>query len=298
MENDRLFAHLREAVELKAGRKVRTPKDFDYLHDRIFDECHDMVSTSTLKRIWGYVTTEGQPRTTSLDLLARYVGYDDWEQFAVRQTSDGQEPQQSAATQPVTARRRKYWLMALGAAVIAVIAIYVLTIGQASTGIAGQHSGQRILRKGQDSFRNIDQYLVLFGIEGGDTAYFRPVPGLEYVYVWGPEYGHPVWHNEGDSLQLMPTITEYWQPLPGIASYQSEEYIKEVNAKLYYERLTKDELRITFMRDLVDGFYVFLGVYRLDRELSNIRYCVWRRVADELDLGRLSNLEQLRENSR
>ena len=96
----------------------------------------------------------------------------------------------------------------------------------------------------------------------------------------------------------MPTITEYWKPLPGTADYQSEEYIKEVNAKLYYERVTKDELRITFMRDLVDGFYVFLGVYRLDRELSYPEHCVWRRVSDECDLGRLGDLEQLRENSR
>lgn len=290
MEKDKLLARLRDAVEERVGRKVCTPKDFDYLHDSIFGECREMVSTSTLKRIWGYVPTDGQPRTASLDLLARFVGFDSWEQFVAQQPD-------IQPVQPMRRRSSMYWLAALAVSVV-VTAVCVLAFGLSSAPTTVRYSGQRVLHKGGDTFRTIDQYLALFGIEGGDTAYFRPVPGLEYVYVWGPEYGNPIWHNEGDSLQLMPTITEYWKPLPGTADYQSEEYIKEVNAKLYYERVTKDELRITFMRDLVNGFYVFLGVYRLDRELSSPEHCVWRRVSDECDLGRLGDLEQLRENSR
>jgi len=47
-------------------------------------------------------------------------------------------------------------------------------------------SGQRVLRKGQDCFRSIEEYLSLFGIPNGDTAYFRPLPGHDLIYVWGP----------------------------------------------------------------------------------------------------------------
>lgn len=66
MEKDKLLARLRDAVEERVGRKVCTPKDFDYLHDCIFGECREMLSTSTLKRIWGYVPTDGQPRTATV----------------------------------------------------------------------------------------------------------------------------------------------------------------------------------------------------------------------------------------
>ena len=157
-------------------------------------------------------------------------------------------------------------------------------------------SGKRVLRKGQDCFRTIDDYLMLVGIEATDTAYFRPLPGNKYVYVWGPEYGHPVWHNEGDSTQLMPTITEYWTPLPGEQSFQNAEYVRLANEKLYYERLEKDELRLTFMKNIVDGFYVFLGIYRMDREQSTIEKTVWKRVSDQCDLGHLDKIELLRNN--
>ena len=117
---------------------------------------------------------------------------------------------------------------------------------------------------------------------------------FKHVYVWSPEYGHPVWHNEGDSLQLMPTITEYWTPMAGTAEYRSEEYVKLANEKLYYERMEKDELRITFMRHLVPNFYVFLGVYRMDTEHSTCERFVWKRVCDTCDLGLLPQLQQLR----
>ena len=73
--HDTHIDQLRRAVEQKAGRKMSTPRDFDLLSDRLFDECHEMLSPSTLKRIWGYVQSGGRPRLSSLSLLARYVGY-------------------------------------------------------------------------------------------------------------------------------------------------------------------------------------------------------------------------------
>lgn len=295
-----VIERLRHAVEQKAGQKIQTPKDFDYLRDCIFSERHDMISTSTLKRIWGYVASDGQPRIASLDLLARYVGYNDWENFAEQHKDDGAP----SADEPLltAARPRRHMalraLVVVVAALMAVAAVWLLATKDSAPTTSSPKSGLRMLHKGEDFFRSTDQYLSLFGIEDSDTAYFQPLPGLEHVYVWGPEYHNPVWHNDGDSLLLLPTITEYWHPLQGTAEYQSEKYINEVNAKLYYERLVKDELRITFMRDLVEGFYVFLGVYRMDHELSTTEKCVWRRVADSIDLGALPDVALLREKLR
>lgn len=295
---DNLFINeLRQAVEEKAGRTLRTPRDFDYLRDVLFDELGIMVSVSTLKRIWGYVKSDSQPRPSSLDPLARYAGYADYDTFwkAQQATDDKRASDETSGTGDH--KKTKWWRFVLSmllAVVLAIGSYYWLHTPSEPVAVVGKPSGQRVLHKGDDCFRVIEDYLPLFGIEPGDTDYFRPVPNLNYIYVWSPEHKHPVWHNEGDTLQLMPTITEYWTPLPGTAEYRSKEYVELANEKLYYERMEKDELRITFMRNLVPGFYVFLGIYRMDTARSTRERFVWKRVSDTCDLGLLPQLEQLR----
>ena len=68
--------------------------------------------------------------------------------------------------------------------------------------------------------------------------------------------------------------------------------LKRIWGYLQYRRM--NELRITFMKDLVDTGYVFLGVYRLSLTHSDTARCVWERVADEVDLRDLDRLEKLR----
>lgn len=273
---------------------MRTPKDFDFLSHCIFEECHQMVSPSTLKRIWGYVQSDSTPRSSSLTPLAQYIGYTDWEDYVSQQEAAPSTP--AAKSSWLTPRRLIFILLSLSIVAILLFSLpsFFSNTDNTQTYYQQTASGKRVLHKGEDFFRSPEEYLQLFGIEAGDTAYFRPVPGLNHIYVWGPEYGHPVWHNEGDSLKLMPTITEYWTPLSGAANQQSEKYVYLANEKLYYERMVKDELRITFMRDLTPNMYVFLGIYRTDRELSTPEKFVWRRVSDSLDLGRIDWLELLR----
>ena len=71
---DTVIAQLREAIETVADRKMRTPKDFDFLSDAIFEKLHQKVSTTTLKRLWGYLSEPVTPRTSTLDLLSQFVG--------------------------------------------------------------------------------------------------------------------------------------------------------------------------------------------------------------------------------
>ncbi len=296
---------LREAAEKKVGRRMHTPKDFDLLRDSIYEECHEMVSISTLKRLWGYNRYEGTPRVSSLNPIARYVGYRDWDEYTLNCSSNEEQDVSNESLPPIKQKPNGH----LGIYVLAALVLLIVAIGYGL--LLNRHSstepvdaltatdffvpsGKRVLRKGQDCFRTIDDYLVLFGIEATDTAYFRPLPNSKDVYLWGPEYLHPVWHNEGDSTLLLPTITEYWTPLVGEKGYQNMEYIRLANEKLYYERLEKDELRLTFMKNLVDGFYVFIGIYRMDREQSTTEKTVWKRISDECDLGNLDKIEQLR----
>lgn len=296
---------LRTAVEQKLGRQVRTLKDFEMLREAIFQERHEMVSVSTLKRIWGYIQTDSLPRTSSLTLLAQYVGYADWKHFTEDHPVETTETPDTAAMPTTRPRRSTAQRVVIVVATVAILtlAVWATAMGgvfrhssetETTTTTIGAPSGKRVLHKGDDYFQTIGEYLQLFGIEDGDSAYIRPLPGHEQVFVWGPEYGHPVWHNEGDKKQLMPTITEYWIPLPGTNKDYTPEYIKAYNAGLYNYRMHTDELRIVFMKNIAEGFYAFLGIYRFDRQHSSTERSVWKRVADDCDLGCLDQIELLR----
>lgn len=82
-EKDVAFNRLKMLAEKVAGRKIVTPRDFDYLSMRIFDSTHMYVSAMTLKRFWGYLGDKYRttPSLFTLNSLARYVGYIDWESF-------------------------------------------------------------------------------------------------------------------------------------------------------------------------------------------------------------------------
>lgn len=71
-------------VEKTACRMMQTPRDFDSLVEKIFSRTHERVSASTLKRLWGYLDSDVQPRRFTLDVLSRYVGYADYDSFLSR----------------------------------------------------------------------------------------------------------------------------------------------------------------------------------------------------------------------
>ena len=66
------------------------------------------------------------------------------------------------------------------------------------------------------------------------------------------------------------------------------------NGALYFTATRTRELRITFMKNLSDTGYVFLGVYRMNEAQSDSTRVVWERVADECNLLHLDYLEELR----
>lgn len=75
------FDRLKQEVETLVGRAVKTPKDFDFLARQIQGYTNESISVSTLKRMWGYVTSQSKPSKYNLNLLSRMVGYPDWLAF-------------------------------------------------------------------------------------------------------------------------------------------------------------------------------------------------------------------------
>jgi hypothetical protein len=82
---------LKQYVENIAGFKMHTPRDFDFLSGAIFNETRNHLSSTTLKRLWGYQKEKEvqTSRLSTLNILSIYIGYPDWETFCKFQLSDG-----------------------------------------------------------------------------------------------------------------------------------------------------------------------------------------------------------------
>lgn len=71
-----LYKKLKDNVDKTIGRKLKTPRDFDFLAMRIFNTTQSMVSPTNLKN-----ENDVTPRLSTLDILSRFVGYSDWENY-------------------------------------------------------------------------------------------------------------------------------------------------------------------------------------------------------------------------
>ena len=72
---------LRKDIEQHIGRSLQSPSDFDYLIDRIWETQHQVLSLSTIKRLWGYISSNAQPRLSTLNTLSQFLGYVDWNAY-------------------------------------------------------------------------------------------------------------------------------------------------------------------------------------------------------------------------
>ena len=309
MYDEQSLKLLTQNIEQRIGFPMRTPKDFDTLSESILRKVHSQVSSSTLKRIWGYLPSVSTPRQSTLDILAQYLDFADFQSFCLAQCGaavieETDDEPVEPSPQPVTKtiggedtsgnslsffhKQQWPWLVLL--VVLTAGAAYIFGLFIHKSDKEGQ--SLYILRKGQ-TFATYQDYLVLFGIHAEDYLWGQRLPHHPSISVWGPLYHHPEWHNEGDSARLLPTITERWEPTDGSAD---STFIATRNSDRYLTYLHMNELRITFMRGLTpDGdSLTFLGVYRMDMKHSNLHHITWVRVAEEVDLNHLDYLEELR----
>ena len=75
------LAYLLTSVERKYGRRIATTTDFESLSVVIEHDTGALLSASTLKRLWGYVSLKPIPRLSTLDVLCRYIGKRDFKAF-------------------------------------------------------------------------------------------------------------------------------------------------------------------------------------------------------------------------
>ena len=58
-----------------------TTNDYVMLSEAISESGAGYISTATLKRLFGYVNDRHKPTITTLDILAKYIGYNCYEEF-------------------------------------------------------------------------------------------------------------------------------------------------------------------------------------------------------------------------
>ena len=73
--------NLKEAVEKVAMRKIVVKRDFEYLSMHIQSRTGAYISPITLRRIWEDEKYNISPRLYTLDTLAHYVGFNNYESF-------------------------------------------------------------------------------------------------------------------------------------------------------------------------------------------------------------------------
>ena len=75
------IAELLVLVEKAYPKSLHTSTDFDEFSLCLKREMNESVSTSTLKRLWGYVGDSHLPRMQTLDILSRYIGHAGFKKF-------------------------------------------------------------------------------------------------------------------------------------------------------------------------------------------------------------------------
>lgn len=288
-QQEKALAKLRELIEAVVERKMKTPKDFEFLSECIFEKFHERISPTTLKRLWGYLSETTTPRKSTLDILSMFVGYDNWKDFCKKNPIEEEKRKEERGENRDEKTQKKRLSPAILYTIIALLLIGAISgVAYHIVSKSPDKSSTYTLKIG-DSFSSPHEYLKLFGIHAKEKLWGQILPHHPNISVWGPDYHNKEWHNEGDKSKMMPTITEYWKPEGADSARIVERNIDQFN---HCSRL--NEIRVTFMKNLIDTNYVFLGVYRLSLELSDSTKVIWERVANECDLNNLDYLEELR----
>ena len=99
--------YLLELVEKQYGRKLSTTTDFESLSVIIEKTTGELLSSSTLKRLYGYVSLNTVPRKTTRDILSRFIGNRDYETFRISLSNDPQFSSRFFSAKTVTTSELK-----------------------------------------------------------------------------------------------------------------------------------------------------------------------------------------------
>ena len=75
----KLSPYIIELLREKSGNEIRLSRDCELLALDVESVTGEHIGVNTMKRLLGFIADEREPRTSTLDIIARYLGYDEWE---------------------------------------------------------------------------------------------------------------------------------------------------------------------------------------------------------------------------
>ena len=70
-------------LKQKSGHDIRLSADCEYLALDIESVTGEHIGVNTLKRLLGFIDDERDPRVSTLDIIARYLGFSSWDELRI-----------------------------------------------------------------------------------------------------------------------------------------------------------------------------------------------------------------------
>lgn len=83
------ISELKKQIEASVNRKMKTPSDFIFLSGAVWERTHETMSPTTLKRLWGYIDGADKTRNSTLEILSRFLGFANWDEFVKHISEEG-----------------------------------------------------------------------------------------------------------------------------------------------------------------------------------------------------------------
>ena len=80
---------IKEHIEKKLGKSIRYHSDLEFLCVEIEKETKQKISLNTLKRLFGFITGVSEPRLYTLDTIALYLGFTNWDVYLLSLDQSG-----------------------------------------------------------------------------------------------------------------------------------------------------------------------------------------------------------------
>ena len=71
--------YITDLLRQKSGNEIRLSRDCEFLALDVESVTGEHIGVNTMKRLLGFIADERTPRTSTLDVIARYLDFEDWD---------------------------------------------------------------------------------------------------------------------------------------------------------------------------------------------------------------------------
>ncbi|MGZ3766178.1 MAG: hypothetical protein ACXVB0_01680 [Mucilaginibacter sp.] len=130
LNEENLINRLKSNVEQRVDwgdSKAWVNQDFIALSDKVLKETGATISHVTLKRIWGKVKYDGSPQVYTLNTLSKFVGYESWRDFIVKNNDGNFNEIQNTQSLPESEKKKSNkWIVPFAVTLFLIVIILLV----------------------------------------------------------------------------------------------------------------------------------------------------------------------------